>query len=262
MLNKIIPVQQIARIKRAHLVFYNWNEHFSFADCLASYATETVMQYCHGRRKCSLTADQKTFGKPCLPESRMYLKVVYTCGKLSWILKQGIVSSVVATRDSSNVFNCSQKRRKLEPNCFKARKHAKWGREPPTLFTLKSFSRWALSWLIYGFQLKRSLAFYTEWKMLCKRQQRPYEREFFAFTSLKSVFHSWDFLLISSFTWHFIFLLCCNKKIDREVFVVTNKAELNASEVVEFILSFRVKCSDLSAWNFKYIFSSSLILLT
>lgn len=99
-LNKIIPVQQIARIKRAHVGFYNWNEHFSFADCLASYATETVMQYCHGRRKCSLTADQKTFGKPCLPESRMYLKVVYTCGKLSWILKQGIVSSVVATRDS------------------------------------------------------------------------------------------------------------------------------------------------------------------
>ncbi|CRK98370.1 CLUMA_CG011729, isoform A, partial [Clunio marinus] len=48
-------------------------------NCLASYATETVMQYCHGRRRCSLTADQKTFGKPCQPESRMYLKVVYTC---------------------------------------------------------------------------------------------------------------------------------------------------------------------------------------
>lgn len=55
-------------------------------DCLASYATETVMQYCHGRRKCNLTADQKTFGKPCQPDSRMYLKVVYTCGKMQTFL--------------------------------------------------------------------------------------------------------------------------------------------------------------------------------
>ncbi|CAO1411368.1 unnamed protein product, partial [Diamesa tonsa] len=47
--------------------------------CLASYATETVMQKCHGLRKCTLSADQNTFGKPCRPESRMYLKVVYTC---------------------------------------------------------------------------------------------------------------------------------------------------------------------------------------
>lgn len=47
--------------------------------CLASYATETVMQKCHGRRKCTLSADSTTFGKPCRPDSRMYLKVVYTC---------------------------------------------------------------------------------------------------------------------------------------------------------------------------------------
>ncbi|XP_055638019.1 protein eva-1-like isoform X2 [Toxorhynchites rutilus septentrionalis] len=47
--------------------------------CLASYATETVMQKCHGRRKCMLSADSTTFGKPCRPDSRMYLKVVYTC---------------------------------------------------------------------------------------------------------------------------------------------------------------------------------------
>lgn len=39
------------------------------------------MQICHGRRKCTLTADSTTFGKPCRPDSRMYLKVVYTCGK-------------------------------------------------------------------------------------------------------------------------------------------------------------------------------------
>lgn len=47
--------------------------------CLASYATESVMQMCHGRRRCSLSADAGTFGKPCRPDSRMYLKVVYTC---------------------------------------------------------------------------------------------------------------------------------------------------------------------------------------
>lgn len=63
------------------LMFSNCQNFFFLADCLASYATETVMQYCHGRRRCNLTADQKTFGKPCMPESRMYLKVVYTCGK-------------------------------------------------------------------------------------------------------------------------------------------------------------------------------------
>ncbi|KAG5679939.1 hypothetical protein PVAND_009474 [Polypedilum vanderplanki] len=47
--------------------------------CPASYTTETVMKICHGQRKCSLTADSATFGKPCKPEVRMYLKVVYTC---------------------------------------------------------------------------------------------------------------------------------------------------------------------------------------
>lgn len=39
------------------------------------------MQICHGRRRCNLAADANTFGSPCHPNSRMYLKVVYTCGK-------------------------------------------------------------------------------------------------------------------------------------------------------------------------------------
>ncbi|XP_055852523.1 protein eva-1-like [Episyrphus balteatus] len=47
--------------------------------CLVSYATETVMQICHGRRRCSITADAGTFGRPCKGEAKMYLKVVYTC---------------------------------------------------------------------------------------------------------------------------------------------------------------------------------------
>ncbi|XP_046391583.1 uncharacterized protein LOC124159717 [Ischnura elegans] len=47
--------------------------------CLVSYATETAMQMCHGKRKCILNANAATFGNPCKQESRMYLKIVYTC---------------------------------------------------------------------------------------------------------------------------------------------------------------------------------------
>lgn len=45
------------------------------------------MKICHGQRKCSLTADSATFGKPCKPETRMYLKVVYTCGEFVYSRK-------------------------------------------------------------------------------------------------------------------------------------------------------------------------------
>lgn len=58
-----------------------------FPACLVSYATEAVMRICHGHRKCSLSADSNTFGKPCRPDSRMYLKVVYTCGKYMRLFK-------------------------------------------------------------------------------------------------------------------------------------------------------------------------------
>ncbi|KAJ6634771.1 Protein eva-1 like C, partial [Pseudolycoriella hygida] len=47
--------------------------------CLVSYANERVMQMCHGKRRCIISADATTFGEPCKPESRMYLKIVYTC---------------------------------------------------------------------------------------------------------------------------------------------------------------------------------------
>lgn len=50
-------------------------------DCQVSYATEAVMSSCHGRRKCSIGADVGTFGKPgCPPGTRLFLKVVHTCG--------------------------------------------------------------------------------------------------------------------------------------------------------------------------------------
>ncbi|XP_054272102.1 protein eva-1 homolog C-like isoform X2 [Macrosteles quadrilineatus] len=47
--------------------------------CLATYATETVMQICHGKRQCSIKADALTFGSPCHHQSKTYLKIVYTC---------------------------------------------------------------------------------------------------------------------------------------------------------------------------------------
>ncbi|KAH6928990.1 hypothetical protein HPB50_022367 [Hyalomma asiaticum] len=49
--------------------------------CQVSYATETVLTSCHGRRRCTVAADMGTFGNPgCHKDSRLYLKVVYTCG--------------------------------------------------------------------------------------------------------------------------------------------------------------------------------------
>ncbi|XP_043279393.1 protein eva-1 homolog C isoform X3 [Venturia canescens] len=47
--------------------------------CVASYATETVRRMCHGKRKCAVYANSSTFGEPCKPDSRTYLKIVYTC---------------------------------------------------------------------------------------------------------------------------------------------------------------------------------------
>jgi len=47
--------------------------------CESSFSTETVMQVCHGKRRCSLTASSSTFGNPCSPQSHLYLRVVYTC---------------------------------------------------------------------------------------------------------------------------------------------------------------------------------------
>ncbi|EFN67512.1 hypothetical protein EAG_10874 [Camponotus floridanus] len=49
--------------------------------CMMDFATETVMQLCHGKRRCSVVANSTTFGRPdpCSPNSKTYLKVVYTC---------------------------------------------------------------------------------------------------------------------------------------------------------------------------------------
>ncbi|XP_020287988.1 protein eva-1 homolog C isoform X2 [Pseudomyrmex gracilis] len=49
--------------------------------CSIDFATETLINLCHGKRRCIVVASNTTFGKadPCRPESKTYLKVVYTC---------------------------------------------------------------------------------------------------------------------------------------------------------------------------------------
>ncbi|KYM97119.1 Uncharacterized protein C21orf63 like protein [Cyphomyrmex costatus] len=49
--------------------------------CMMDFTTETVMQLCHGKRRCTVVANSTTFGRPdpCSPDSKTYLKVVYTC---------------------------------------------------------------------------------------------------------------------------------------------------------------------------------------
>ncbi|XP_071572992.1 uncharacterized protein [Temnothorax nylanderi] len=58
--------------------------------CMMDFATETVMQLCHGKRRCSVVANSTTFGRPdpCSPDSKTYLKVVYTCVPRSVLREQ------------------------------------------------------------------------------------------------------------------------------------------------------------------------------
>ncbi|XP_029660100.1 uncharacterized protein LOC115233683 isoform X1 [Formica exsecta] len=58
--------------------------------CMMDFATETVMQLCHGKRRCSVVANSTTFGRPdpCSPNSKTYLKVVYTCVPRSVLREQ------------------------------------------------------------------------------------------------------------------------------------------------------------------------------
>ncbi|XP_068632028.1 uncharacterized protein [Battus philenor] len=47
--------------------------------CTAPFAMETVMQICHGKRRCQLIVNHETFGTPCKSGIRTYLKIVYAC---------------------------------------------------------------------------------------------------------------------------------------------------------------------------------------
>ena len=65
----------------AYIITNEWHTNWFDLACESSFSTETVMQVCHGKRRCSLTASSSTFGNPCSPHSHLYLRVVYTCGK-------------------------------------------------------------------------------------------------------------------------------------------------------------------------------------
>ncbi|XP_011350322.1 protein eva-1 isoform X2 [Ooceraea biroi] len=58
--------------------------------CMMNFATETIMYLCHGKRRCSVIANSTTFDKPdpCKPDSKTYLKVVYTCVPRSVLQEQ------------------------------------------------------------------------------------------------------------------------------------------------------------------------------
>lgn len=52
-----------------------------FAECLAPDALRRVSKKCHRKGNCTVTADQATFGDPCLPGMKKQLRVSYTCGE-------------------------------------------------------------------------------------------------------------------------------------------------------------------------------------
>ncbi|XP_044006603.1 protein eva-1 isoform X3 [Aphidius gifuensis] len=47
--------------------------------CNSQHATGVVMKMCHGKRKCSVIANGSTFDDTCKPDTRTYLKIIYTC---------------------------------------------------------------------------------------------------------------------------------------------------------------------------------------
>jgi len=67
----------------ASFVVYYYYYSVTVTACMMDFTTETVMQLCHGKRRCTVVANSTTFGRPdpCSPDSKTYLKVVYTCGE-------------------------------------------------------------------------------------------------------------------------------------------------------------------------------------
>ena len=80
-LEKNVAIARFCRIALTPFLFLH------FTACLLSYATEIVIERCHGKRNCSIVANASTFANPCKDRSRVYLKVVYACGKngTSWM---------------------------------------------------------------------------------------------------------------------------------------------------------------------------------
>jgi len=75
--------------------------------CESSFSTETVMQVCHGKRRCSLTASSSTFGNPCSPRSHLYLRIVYTCGTdFHWLVQYLFLPNWLTTLFNGIIIMC------------------------------------------------------------------------------------------------------------------------------------------------------------
>ncbi|XP_047529562.1 uncharacterized protein LOC125065785 [Vanessa atalanta] len=74
--------------------------------CFAPYAVKTVMQICHGKRWCQIVANNRTFGSPCKPNSRNYLKIVYACVPLGVLTEK--YESPIEEDEVVNNYNASR----------------------------------------------------------------------------------------------------------------------------------------------------------
>lgn len=49
--------------------------------CQSKRALDELVRLCHGRKTCTIHAEEYVFGNPCPKGVNKYLTVVYTCGK-------------------------------------------------------------------------------------------------------------------------------------------------------------------------------------
>ncbi|KAL4709906.1 hypothetical protein ACJJTC_003869 [Scirpophaga incertulas] len=56
--------------------------------CMAPHSLDTVMQICHGKRRCQIAASHEIFGSPCSTKTRAYLKVIYACVPLGVLMEK------------------------------------------------------------------------------------------------------------------------------------------------------------------------------
>lgn len=52
----------------------------SLTECLYHGALDTVKNLCYGKQRCLLSVNDQQFRNPCMPETKKYLSVVYSCG--------------------------------------------------------------------------------------------------------------------------------------------------------------------------------------
>lgn len=88
-----------------HSAFYGYSPRFNVTDCALGPAfdaecssmcsVQTVARLCLGRRRCRLRADGSVFGRPCLPETKEYLVVVFACGERSATSAESLIKEAL-----------------------------------------------------------------------------------------------------------------------------------------------------------------------